>query len=132
MTQNIINRPQIKEKNIVCINCPKGCRIKVEAEGDHIKNISGYKCKEGKKYAREEFINPTRILPATVKVINGEYPLVPVKTDQPIPKDLLLTAMKVIAGRKVEAPIEVGDILIANILGTGVDLVATSNIDSVD
>ncbi|MFW6381722.1 MAG: DUF1667 domain-containing protein [Bacillota bacterium] len=114
---------------VICTSCPKGCRITVEAEGDEIKSISGYDCPQGKDYAIEEFKNPTRILPSTIIVKNGEFPLVPVKTARPIPKSKLLPAMKEIAQTTVEAPVELGEVLIEDLVETGVSVVATRNIN---
>ena len=119
----------MSESNIICIACPKGCRMTVESNNGKIINISGYSCPQGKEYAREEFLNPTRILPTTVKVNQGEFPLVSVKTEEPIPKKYLLPAMKKIAEITVDAPIKCGDVIIENILNTGVNLVATRNVN---
>jgi CxxC motif-containing protein len=113
---------------IICIGCPKGCRINVESENGKITDISGYSCPIGQEYARKEFENPTRILPTTVMVKKGEIPLAPVKTAAPIPKKLLLKAMKEIAHIEVEAPIYTGQIIKKDLLGTGVDLIATRSI----
>ncbi len=117
----------LSRKNIICIGCPKGCRITVDYNQE-ITNISGYECQKGKEYAKKEFKNPTRILPTTVKVINGELPLVSVKTEKGIPKDLLLPTMVEIAKIEVEAPIRIGQVIKSNIMNTKVDLIATRNI----
>ena len=119
-------------EEIICVGCPKGCRMKVEARGDKIENIEGFSCEEGISYAREEFKNPTRILPTTVRVAEGEFPLVSVKTEKPILRDKLLPAMDVIAEVEVKAPVDIGDIVISDILGTGVDVVATRRIKRQD
>ena len=60
---------QLPRTNIICIGCPKGCRVLVESDNGEIINISGYRCSKGKEYAKKEFSNPKRILPTTVKVI---------------------------------------------------------------
>ncbi len=119
----------VSRTNIICVGCPKGCRIKIEDKGGEITDISGYACDKGREYAREEFKNPTRILPTTVIVENGELPLVSVKTEKPIPKKNLLPAMKEIAKTRVKAPISIGDVIIDNILNTEVNIIATNNVD---
>ena len=119
----------VSRTNIICVGCPKGCRIKIEDEDGKIKNISGYGCDKGKEYAREEYKNPTRILPTTVIVENGELPLVSVKTEKPIPKKYLLPAMKEISRARVEAPVKIGDIIIKNVKNTGINVIATNNIE---
>ncbi|MFW5998997.1 MAG: DUF1667 domain-containing protein [Halanaerobiaceae bacterium] len=119
----------LSRKKIICVACPKGCRVKIQAENGEIVNISGYSCKKGKDYAREEFLNPTRILPTTVRVKGGKFPLVSIKTEKPIPVNLIMKAMKKTAEIEVKAPVKCGDIVIKDILGTGVNMVATKNIE---
>ena len=114
--------------NIICVACPKGCRIEIKHEDDEIKEISGYSCPQGEKYAKEEFLNPTRILPTTVRVKNGNLPLVSVKTEKPIPKKIINKVMQKTAAIQVEAPVKCGDIIIENLLNTGINLVATKNV----
>lgn len=118
----------MEEKEIICVSCPMGCRITVQAKEGDIISITGNDCPKGIKYAKEEFINPLRILPTTVKVIGGEFPLVSVKTEKAIPKRLLLKAMAEIAEIEVKAPIEIGQVIKDDLIGTGVSLVATRNI----
>lgn len=124
MSRNIINKA-----NIICIGCPKGCRIVVESENGTISQLSNYSCPRGKEYAREEFINPTRTLPTTVRVSNGELPVVSVKTAAPIPKGLLLSSMNEIARIEVKAPVSIGQIIKKDLMGTGVDLIATTTVE---
>ncbi len=118
----------MEEKEIICVSCPMGCRITVQAKEGDIISITGNDCSKGIKYAKEEFINPLRILPTTVKVIGGEFPLVSVKTEKAISKRLLLKAMAEIAEIEVKAPIEIGQVIKDDLIGTGVSLVATHNI----
>lgn len=113
---------------ITCISCPIGCEIELKVVDDEIQNIGGNRCPKGEDYAREEYFNPTRILPTTVRVKNGVLPLVPVKTAEPIPKEKLELAMDKLAKVELEAPIELGDVAIENILGTGVDVVTTRDL----
>ncbi|MFW5998360.1 MAG: DUF1667 domain-containing protein [Bacillota bacterium] len=122
----------MSRKRIICVACPKGCRIDIQAEDGEIKNISGYSCPKGKDYAREEYLNPTRILPTTVRVKGGNLPLVSVKTEKPIPKSLLKKAVKKTAEIEVEAPVKCGDTIIKNVLDTGINIVATKNVRKYD
>jgi CxxC motif-containing protein len=119
-------------KEIICISCPKGCRITVQNRGEAITSIVGNDCPKGIKYAEEEFINPLRILPTTVKVIGGELPLVSVRTEKAIPKRLLLKAMAEIAEIEIKAPVKIGQAIKDDLMGTGVSLIATRNIKRVD
>jgi len=121
------------EKNkIICLSCPIGCRITIQSKDGKIISIVGNACPKGIKYAEEEFINPLRILPTTVKVIGGELPLVSAKTEKAIPKRLLLKAMIEIAEIEVKAPVKIGQVIKDDLIGTGVSLIATRNIKRTD
>lgn len=113
------------KRKLICVSCPVGCELTVELAGDEVVSIEGNRCPRGAAYAREEVTDPKRVLATSVKVIGGELPLVSVKTDRPIPKRLIPQAMDVIRGLAVEAPVELGQVLVRDLLGTGASLVAT-------
>lgn len=113
------------EKEIICICCPKGCYLKVNIDEN---TVTGNSCERGAEYGINEVTNPVRIITSTVKVENGESPVVPVKTKKPIPKALNFKCMEDIDKCMVKAPVKIGDIIIENILETGVDIVATKNV----
>lgn len=115
-------------KELICIKCPMGCHLKVNTE---TKEVTGNTCKRGSAYGISEVTNPTRVITTTMKVENGELPVVPVKTKDAIPKDLNFKAMDIINEIAVQAPIRIGDVLIKNILDTGIDVVATRNVNAV-
>jgi CxxC motif-containing protein len=117
---------------ITCINCPIGCDVTLDVENGEIVRIEGANCPAGEAYVREEYHNPTRILPTTARVTGGVLPLVPVKTNKPMPKGKLEAAMREIAKVELEAPVELGDVVIEDILGTGVDIVATRDLPRKD
>lgn len=102
-----------------------GCHLKVDVEN---KTVEGNTCKRGEIYGINEVTNPVRVITSTVKVINGELPVIPVKTKEPVPKDLNFKIMELLKGIQVEAPIMAGDIILKDVLGTGTDIVATRNI----
>ena len=116
-----------KEKKIICIACPQGCEIAVKEENGNL-ILSGYTCKKGEEYALEEYKAPKRILTTTIRVENGLLPLCPVRTTFPIPKDMLFLAMEQISKYKVKAPLIMGQILLENILETGVNIVASRDL----
>lgn len=122
----------MEENKIICISCPIGCRMTIQSKDGKITSIIGNACPKGIKYAEEEFVNPLRILPTTVKVIGGELPLVSVKTEKAISKRLLLKAMVEIAEIEVNAPVKIGQVIKSDLLGTGVSLVATRNVERID
>ncbi|WP_282580181.1 DUF1667 domain-containing protein [Natroniella sulfidigena] len=118
----------MKQELITCISCPVGCDVEFEVVEDEIKSIEGNRCPKGKKYVRNEYFNPTRVLPTTVRVTGGVLPLVPVKTEEAIPKELLEVAMKELAKVELQAPVKLGDVVIENILDTEVNVVATRDL----
>ena len=116
----------MKKRELTCIVCPKGCELTVTlSEDGGIEKVEGYTCKRGLAYAEAECTAPTRTVTTTVALTDGG--VLPVKTNAPIPKELMFEAMQVI--NKVVAPTTavIGDVLIEDLLGTGVALVATAN-----
>ncbi|ABN69373.1 protein of unknown function DUF1667 [Staphylothermus marinus F1] len=110
---------------IICIICPRGCQIKVYSVNGKITRIEGYSCPRGKEYAIKEVKMPMRTLMTIVKCRGGDLPVVSVKTSKPIPKNKLIEVSKYLANIVVEAPVEIGDIIVRNVLGLNVDIVAT-------
>lgn len=124
---------KIEKLSLTCIICPMGCSMEVEVET----NASGQKkvlsvkdngCKRGEQYAAKELQNPTRTLTTTIKVEGGQLPLVPVKTAGEVPKASLLQCMEVVRRASCKAPVKRGNVLIYDILGTGVNVVACADI----
>jgi len=116
------------EKKLICVSCPVGCEILVKTEGDRVVEITGNRCPRGETYARQETIAPMRVLPRSVKVRNGEWPLVSVKTDRPVPKHLIAETMELVRALAVEAPVDIGQVIAEDLLGTDTNLVATRNV----
>ena len=114
------------EKELICIGCPKGCEMKVKVDGDNVE-VEGATCKKGEAYAIKEVTNPTRIITSTVMVEGGKgiHSQIPVKTENDIPKGKIFEVMDELKGVKVKTPIKVGDVIVENIAGTGVNIVAT-------
>jgi len=109
------------KKEMICICCPKGCHLIYE-DG----NISGFSCSRGKSYGLQEAINPTRIVTSTVRVKNSKKIYVlPVKTSNPIPKDMIFSVMKEINKVDVCLPCKIGDVVIKNVLNLGVNIILT-------
>ena len=108
---------------LICIGCPKGCHLKVDENDDY--KVYGNSCPTGAKYGREELLNPTRTLTSTVRIENGLHRQLPVKSDRPLPKKLLVEAVKSLKDVKVSLPVKVGDVIVENILGTGCNIIAT-------
>lgn len=114
------------KKEIICTACPMGCRITVEGNDGGITSIEGYTCGRGEQYGRQEFSHPVRILTTTVKTDDGR--LLPVRSEKPLPKESLLSCMEEIKRTTVQAPVDRYQVIIPNIRGSGVDIVATGEI----
>jgi CxxC motif-containing protein len=110
-------------KELICIVCPMGCHLEVDIENDY--QVTGNQCKRGIGYAKKELTNPTRTITSTVKIKNAIYNRLPVKTDKEVPKNLIMEIMKELDKVVVESPIKVGTILLKNVLGTDVNIVAS-------
>ena len=117
------------KRHLTCIVCPKGCQITVELEDGQVVSITGNTCKNGEKYAREEIIAPKRTVTSLIRISGGALPVVSVKTRTEIPKEKIMDCMAVIRKARATAPVHMGDVLISNVAGTGVDVVATKNIN---
>ncbi len=115
-------------ESIICIQCPVGCKISIDSIGEKIK-ITGNKCKRGEEYALQEIKNPVRMLTTTVFVEDGIQRMLPVKSDKELPKNLIKECVKVLAKIRVKAPVKQGEIIYKNILDTGVNIVATRNME---
>ena len=115
-------------KKLTCINCPVGCSLKVELDGENVICVSGNTCRRGEIYARKEVTNPTRIVTSTVKVVNGTSGTVSVKTKEDIPKEKIFACVQALRGIEVQAPVHIGAVILENVAGTGVDIVATRNV----
>lgn len=115
-------------RDLVCIGCPVGCQLLVKLEGNQVIEVTGNTCKKGEEYGKKECTNPTRIVTSLVAVEGGNIDVVPVKTQNDIPKDKIFACIKALKGLVVKAPINIGDVIVENIMGTGVNVIATKNI----
>lgn len=115
-------------KKINCIVCPLSCVGEVTLEDGQIQAISGFTCDRGNNYGQEEVTFPKRTLTTTIKVDNGALPLLPVVSKMPLPKDRVMICARYLSGIRVKAPIVEGDVICTNILGLGVDIVATRDL----
>ena len=118
-------------KEMICINCPMGCMLTVTMENGEVTEVKGNTCPKGDIYARKEVVNPTRIVTSTVRITGGDKERVSVKTASDIPKDKIFEVMKDIDNAVVAAPAHIGDVLVKNVAGTGVDVIATRNVELV-
>lgn len=114
----------------LCIGCPLGCRLEVEADGPDIVEVRGFRCKIGKRFAEQEHTAPERNVATSVRVKGGVWARLPVKTEAPIPKDKVMELTELLHTLEVTAPVKMGTVILENALGTGVNVVATRDIDA--
>ncbi len=112
-------------KNLTCIECPKSCALAVDIENCRVVKVSGEKCPKGKDYAVSEAENPQRIVTSTVSGAGLSLRMIPVRTDKSVPKARMLEAAEEIRKLKIERPVKSGEIVAANLLGLGVNLIVT-------
>ena len=116
------------EQIITCINCPVSCRMTVSLNdrGEFV-SVSGNTCPRGAKYAAQECTLPVRMITAVIPVQGSDVPL-SVKTSVPVPKRMIREIMSAVAGAVVTLPVQIGQVIIHDVLSTGADIVATRNL----
>ncbi len=117
----------MKTYELTCIQCPLGCALTVTVDGDEL-TVKGNTCPRGAEYGRKEILHPSRTVTSTVAAEGGEIPRLSVKTRTDIPKEKIFDVMEVIRKTKVKAPVSLGDVIIENVCGTGVDVIATKTL----
>ena len=113
----------IMDRTLVCIVCPLGCRLKVTGTIDDLQ-VEGNKCEKGISYAFDEITNPVRVVCTTVKISGGIHRVIPVKTDKPIPEKYKLDVVKAVKDITLTSPVKMGDVIVSDLFGTGVNIVA--------
>ena len=115
-------------RELICINCPLGCGLTVTLEDKEAVKVEGNTCPKGEAYGKKEVTNPTRIVTSTVRVSGGVLPVVSVKTASDIPKEKVMDCARTLKNVEIQAPVLIGDVVLENICGTGVPMIATKNI----
>lgn len=119
----------METKELICVNCPKGCRITVTLADGKVQSIAGNSCPKGAEYAAKETTRPERILTSTVRIEGGLWRVLPVITSGAIPLDQMEAVMKTVRTVRVEAPVAMNQVLVADINGLGVDLIASRSME---
>lgn len=117
-----------EKRELICIGCPMGCQLEVTLEGKKVIEVKGNSCIKGVTYAEKECTNPTRIVTSTIVVEDGELDVVSVKTESDISKEKIFECVEALKGITVEAPINIGDVIIEDIAGTKVNIVCTKEV----
>ncbi len=113
-------------KELICITCPRGCHLKVDEENDY--KVTGNSCPRGAVYGKKECTHPTRVITSSVKIVGGTQARVSVKTNHDVTKELMFDIMKEMNHVEMKAPVHRGDVVEANICGSGADLVITKDV----
>lgn len=117
-------------KEFTCIICPRGCELEAVAEDGRLLSVSGAGCKRGEAYVRQELTDPQRNIATSVLVVNGRMPLTSVRLSRAVSKDRIFPVMAEIKKMVLKAPVHIGDIVIADVLGTGSDVIATKTVEA--
>lgn len=124
MMMNLTSEPT----EIICVACPKGCRLEARKENGEIL-VTHEGCKRGREYAVSEITDPRRMVATTVCVEKGSHPLLPVYTASPFPKDRITELLKALRSVRIPAPVCVNQVVLADALGTGIDVIASRDIE---
>ncbi|OGN97051.1 MAG: hypothetical protein A2Z77_03080 [Chloroflexi bacterium RBG_13_51_36] len=114
-----------EKKHFVCVVCPIGCEIDVVYDGSEIISMEGNKCEKSEEFVRQELIGPMRILTTTVRIQGSRLPVIPVRTDKSVPKRLFPRMMKQLRRIKLQAPVNMLDVVARDVLHTGANIIAT-------
>lgn len=117
------------KKDFICIGCPLGCNISVELKDGQIENITGNTCPRGADYVTKELTDPRRIVTSLVKCTGGELAVVSVKTKSDIPKGKIRDCLEQLKGITLTAPVHMGDVVLENVCGTGIPVIATKTVE---
>jgi CxxC motif-containing protein len=115
----------VEKKHFVCVVCPIGCEIDVVHDGSKIISTEGNKCEKSEEFVSQELVEPMRILTTTVRIEGSKWLVMPVRTDKPVPKRLFPRIMRQLRRIKLQAPVNMLDIVVSDVLRTGTDIVAT-------
>ncbi len=115
----------METRELTCINCPMGCQLTVTLENGAVAKVAGQTCPRGEAYARTEVTAPVRTVTTTVPLTGGTAATVSVKTAAPVPKGKVFAVLDALKGVTAAAPVHIGDVVLPNAAGTGVDIVAT-------
>ena len=117
------------KRTFTCIVCPSGCEVEAEYEGTQVLSVTGNLCPKGKIYVTQELMDPRRTIATSVRVEGGALPLASVRLTNAIPKDRIFDVMHEILRQVLIAPVQIGDVVVKNILGLDSDVIVTKNIE---
>lgn len=123
-------------RTFTCIMCPRGCSLEAlvepadsSQESFIIRRITGNACPKGEEYVRQEIENPMRNIATSILVDGGDLPLASVRLTAPVPKGRIFDVMKEIRQVRRPAPVHEGEVVIADVLGLGVNVIVTKTVE---
>jgi len=119
--------PTVDEK-VICVTCPKGCTLWVKREGKTVLSVSGNGCKRGLNYVEQELTDPRRMVASSVRLRGGLHPLLPVYTSAAFPKPRIPELLSLLRKVEVTAPISLDQVIVENVLDTGINIHASREI----
>jgi CxxC motif-containing protein len=114
-----------EKRHFVCVVCPIGCEIDVVHDGSKIISMEGNKCEKSEEFVNQELVEPMRIVTTTVRIQGSRWPVIPVRTDKAVPKRLFPRIMRQLRRTKLQAPVNILDVVVKDVLGTGANIIAT-------
>jgi len=117
----------VEKRHFTCVTCPVGCEMEVEVKDGEVLSIEGNRCAKGEEFVLQELREPMRILTTTVRINGAKWAMLPVRTDKPIPKRLFLQVVSELADLELQAPIQVSDVIMADVADTGANVIASRN-----
>ncbi|MHA1521038.1 MAG: DUF1667 domain-containing protein [Promethearchaeota archaeon] len=123
------NQERKDEREIICVVCPNSCRLTVWKDSEDKVQITGNQCSRGLTYGENEYLHPVRMVITTMRIEDAPFAVIPVRSEEPIPKPLIIQAIKLINKSKCRSPVKMGDILIENILDTKINIIASRSME---
>lgn len=126
MDTEVPHKTDMATVNYLCIGCPLGCRLEVDADTstNTVVEVRGFSCRRGKEYAIQEHTAPLRLVTTTVAVVDGLWPRLPVRSREPVPKDKVRAICERLRSIRVSAPVASGAIIWIDDQGSGTEIVA--------
>ncbi|WP_321369549.1 DUF1667 domain-containing protein [uncultured Desulfuromusa sp.] len=117
-----------EKKTLTCIGCPLSCPLQLTIIDGEIQEITGYSCKRGEDYARQEYTAPRRMVSTTIACTSGLWPRLPVKTAAAVPKDKVMAVVERLHCLEISAPVQVGQVILDDVAETGIAVIATRSL----
>jgi CxxC motif-containing protein len=115
---------------IICIVCPNSCKLHVYEDEKGEIQVEGYGCTRGIQYGKDEYLAPKRVLITTVKINDGVLPVIPVRSKEGIPKQKIFEAIELVNKVSITAPVKMGDVVVSDLLGLGIDVITSRSMES--